>query len=224
MFIKDINEKQLALHIKRFCILTGMRYDDDAIPLFYPMILNKYGMYEEALLEKSFTKYVENGGKAPQTFAANFLFYVINEYLSENHQNVKRYEVKREYTAKLPSPEEMEKTFQNNLSRCTITWIDVWYSKKMEMLSLMVMNITFKAMVERNIVEDNFDQSEVYQMMDWISNYEQRYIQHLKGLNRNPYAKTIYETLTLVADKNKQDKTLEGAAKFAIYINTKNNI
>jgi hypothetical protein len=118
----------------------------------------------------------------------------------------------------------MEKTFQNNVSRCTVTWVEVWHNKKMEMLSLMVMNIVFKGLVERGLVEDNFDQGEVYQMMDWVSNYEQKYIQHLKGLNRNPYAKTIYETLTLVADKNKQDKTLEGAAKFAIYINTKHNI
>lgn len=224
MFIKDINEKQLALHIKRLCILTGMRYDDDAIPLFYPMILNKFGIYEESLLEKSFTKYVENGGKAPQTFAANFLFQVINEYLSEYHQQVKRIENQREYTPKLPSPDEMEKIFQNNLSRCTVTWVEVWHKKKMEMLSLMVMNITFKAMVEKGMVEDNFDLSEVQQMMHWISDYEQKYIQHLKGLNRNPYAKTIYETLVLVADKNKQDKTLEGAAKFAIYTNTKHNI
>jgi hypothetical protein len=133
-------------------------------------------------------------------------------------------ENKREYTPKLPSPDEMEKTFQNNVSRCTVTWVEVWHNKKMEMLSLMVMNIVFKGLVERGLVEDNFDQGEVYQMMDWVSNYEQKYIQHLKGLNRNPYAKTIYETLTLVADKNKQDKTLEGAAKFAIYINTKHNI
>jgi hypothetical protein len=223
MFIKDITPEMLDLHITKFCALTGMEYID-LTSMIYPMVLEKYGKYDAAIFPNAFKEFVISGRKAPSKFAFNFICGVLNEYIQDNHTKIPRIENKREYTPKLPSPDEMEKIFQNNFSRCTTTWINVWYSQKMEMLSLMVMNIVFKGLVERGLLEDNFDQGEVYQMMDWVSNYEQRYIQHLKGLNRNPYAKTIYETLTLVADKNKQDKTLEGAAKFAIYINTKNNI
>lgn len=223
MFIKDITPEMLDLHITKFCALTGMEYID-LTSMIYPMVLEKYGKYDAAIFPNAFKDFVISGRKAPSKFAFNFICGVLNEYIQDNHTKIPRVENQREYTPKLPSPDEMEKTFQNNISRCTVTWVEVWHNKKMEMLSLMVMNITFRAMVEKGMVEDNFELSEVQQMMHWISDYEQRYIQHLKGLNRNPYAKTIYETLTLVADKNKQDKTLEGAAKFAIYTNTKHNI
>lgn len=223
MFIKDITPEMLDLHITKFCVLTGMEYIN-VNDMIYPMVLEKYGKYDASIFPNSFKHFMLSGKKAPSKFAFNFICGVLNEYIEGNHTNIPRYEIKREYTPKLPSPDELEKTFQNNLARCTVTWVNVWYNKKMEMLSLMVMNITFKEMVQRGIVEDSFEAEEVGQMMEWISRYEQQYIQHLKTQNRNPYTKTIYETLTLVADKNKQDKTLEGAAKFAIYTNKKNNI
>lgn len=223
MFIKDITPEMLDLHITKFCALTGMEYIN-LTDIIYPMVLEKYGKYDASIFPNAFKEFMLSGHKAPSKFAFNFICGVLNDYIADNHTKIPRIENKREYTPKLPSPDEMEKTFQNNLQNCSYTWVRVWHENKMEMLSLMVMNITYKALLDRNMIEDNYDINDVWQMMDWISNYEKKYIQYLKAQSRNPYTKTIYETLSLVADKNKQDKTLEGAAKFALYINNKHNI
>lgn len=220
MFIKDITPEMLELQIQNFCNLTGMEYTD-LNNIIFPMVLEKYGKYDAILFPYAIKDFVTSGKKAPTKFAFNFICGVLNDYLSNNHTLIPKYEVKRLYAPKIQSEEELEATFKNNCSRLKNTWIKVYQEHRMELLSLNLMKICWDGMLERGWASDDFEPREVNDMVEWIREYEFKYINYMRSKSTSPNTKTIYDTLSVVANQNKVENVFTGAAKFALLINKK---
>lgn len=220
MFIKDITPKMLDLHIINFCNLTGMEYTD-LNELIFPMIIEKYGKYDVILFPNAFKDFVTSGKRTPSKFAFNFICGVLNDYLTDNHTQVPKYEVKRLYVPKIDSKEDIERMFKNNCGRLKQTWVKVYHEHRMELLSLNLMKICWDGMLERGWAADEFEPREVNDMVEWIREYESKYINFMRSKSTSPNTKTIYDTLSVVANQNKVENVFLGAAKFALTINKK---
>lgn len=219
MFIKDITPEMLKMHIQKFCVMTGMEYVD-LIEIIFPMAIQKYGKWHISLLNRAFDDFITSGKKTPSRFAFNFICGVLNDYLSSYHSEIPKFENIIPYVPKLPSPQDEERIFQTNLNDLEKKWKEVWFEKKLNTLPLMVMSITWNNLVKRGL-EIRFDVDELATMMDWLMEFEKRSIERLRTQSTSPKTKTIYDTLQTVIDSNKSMVMYEGAANFALYVNSK---
>lgn len=223
IFIKDMSNKAIGDHIGRLCVMADIEPPEDGKSIV-EFLRDKFWKYDANVIPNAFDTWM--AGKYPDIMRVKkinmvFLSLILNEFIQNNYHKIQRYSPPA-LPPPPPSTEELERIAQRSLEMTTNEWLVVYRDKRMERLSMKLMEINWNRIVAMGENDNDFDEHEIKRMMEFLNDYDARYTAHIsKQLGNKNKEKRFMDVMNAVSVANRHVECMRAAAKFAIYTNKK---
>lgn len=220
-YIKSLTNQQIGNAISRLCVMADIDPPEDG-KLIVEFLRDKFWKYEVSVIPKSFDSWMAgNYAHIMRVKKINMVFLssILNEYIKNNWEKIKRY-TPPAIEAPKPTPEEIAETNRKSLELTINAWLRVYRDKITDMLPLKMMEIHWAKV--QNV---EFPQNQIQNMVEWIMDYEKKYKMKIAKTMNNPNkAKRLIDTLNNVEIVNRNYEMYRSAAQFGLHVNQKYNI
>ena len=220
IFIKDLANQQIGNAIGRLCVMADIEPPEDGKSIV-EFLRDKFWKYDAMVIPSAFDAWM--AGIAPEIMRVKkinmvFLSLVLNAYIQSHYHKIKRY-APPALEAPKPSPDELENLSKRSFELTTNQWLAVYRDKNRERISIKMMEISWQRAVQ-NGAADEFNESEISAMMNYINDYDVKYTQYIaKQMNNEYKTKRLLDMMNSVTAVNQNIESLRDAAKFALHTN-----
>ena len=216
-YIEELETTHVGNAIARLCQLGGIEYGDH-VPEIAEFVRKQYAKYQVELLPRAFDAWL--GGLysdiySPKRLNLPFVTKIINQYRMDNWRTLDKKEP-LQLTAPPPKTD-----WRESVDSTALTFKRAYHGHR-EMLSMRLMAINWRDLMNHNEASDTFNNHEVNEMIDWLEKYETEYTKYitytLPQNKRDGFSQLLNETASL----NRDQIVWTDAAKFALHILNEN--
>jgi hypothetical protein len=169
------------------------------------------------------------GGNYPEIMRVKkinlvFLSIILNTYVQSNFQKLRKYNAPA-IAAPQPSQAELDELSKKSFDLLEKQWMAVYRDKRMEMISIKMMQIQWEKLVQNETLVDDFEPRLVRNTIEWLIEYNDRYSKKLaKQLNNPNKERRFNQIMEAVTHVHHNHDMMIAAAKFALFLNKKHGI
>ena len=226
IYVKDLSNRQIGDAIGRLCVMADIEPPEMGKDIV-EFLRNKFWKWDAQLFIMAFDTWM--GGNYPEIMRVKkinlvFLSMILNTYIQNNFHKLKKYTPPAIEPPK-PTEAELEGLHNKSFNLVENEWLAVYRDKKLERVSIKMMQIHWERLMEKRTCVDDFDPRAIRDMIDFLIDYDDRYTKKLsQGFNNPNKARKFNEVMEAVTHVNHNHEMMIAAAKFALFLNKKHGI